>query len=431
MEKNNMTIVVAMNIFIFLLILRGILLNIVTFRILRRLYNYRTKETKLADPQRKIVIILSVYEETDLIEDAIQYIDSCIDNLDHIGVIIVGTSRERDNIGVNKTLDIAKKHTANKPTFQVLELDTKNGVKAHQVNYALRHIHTDERKTWVFLMDIDSRFSKAGLYEIIEAINDNSLVIQQHAAFLYNFNEISYIQKGQALYQSRWTITHEISRVVLNKITKYTIAHIVGHGLCINLELLRKYGGLPEETLVEDITLGYYLVASGQTIESTHVLELADCPNKFLDGFKQQKRWSVGAMLYPRYWINFKHKFPHYWRKNVCRSLLMMLQGVASYIVWIMTSWVLLIILISAESRFWLVSIFFLLYLTDFIQCIRFFYVKNYIKMQDLWIAPFLMITHVFLRSIPANTALFDFAVGGKIYNYKTKHKRARGMNNS
>lgn len=413
-----------MNIFIFLLILRGILLNIITFRILRHLYKYRTKKTKLADPQQNIVIILSVYEETDLIEDTIQYIDGCIDNLDHIHVIIVGTSRERDNTGVNKTLDIAKNLTINKPAFKVLELDTKNGVKAHQVNYALHHIHTDERKTWVFLVDIDSRFSKAGLYEIIEAINNNSLVIQQHAAFLYNFNEISYIQKGQALYQSRWTITHEISRVVLNKITKCTVAHIVGHGLCINLELLRKFGGLPEETLVEDITLGYYLVASGQAIEPIYILELADCPNKFIDGFRQQKRWSVGAMLYPRYWINFKRKLPNYWSRNKCRSLLIMLQGVASYAVWIMTSWIILILLISAESHFWLVFIFFLLYLADFIQCIRFFYVKNYIKIQDLWMAPFLMMFHVFLRSIPANKALFDFAVGGRIYNYKTTHKK-------
>ncbi|MCE8456633.1 glycosyltransferase family 2 protein, partial [Rhodovulum sulfidophilum] len=114
------------------------------------------------------------------------------------------------------------------------------------------------------------------------------------------------LAKANALYQSFWTLSHEIPRL-LNQSQgsefkqRYANAHCVGHGLFISIELFEELGGLPEDTLTEDLFLGFKVRASGTSISPVPYLEYADAPSNFRSAFRQKRVWFWGPMLYPYY----------------------------------------------------------------------------------------------------------------------------------
>ena len=372
---------------------------------------------------KHLCMILRVYQEEAMIEAAIHYVAQCVEGMRNVSVIVVGTARERDQHGRNPTLELAKAAAVHLPRFEVIEAENKvGGTHAHQTNWALRAIKTPPSATWIFTLDIDSRFSTAGLYATIDAINAGMPIIQQHALFILNFPSLPFSQRAHALYQSCWTIRHEMKRIYLSNKTKLSVAHVTGHGLCINLEKLHEYGDFPEETPFEDINLGFYLVASKEIIHSLPVFELGDTPPSLGAGLRQEYSWSYAAMMYPWYLANYRRRLPERFSRNRIRSITMTAMGVWSYLRWLAGSWFSIALVIAAVSGNTLAIACCLAVALEYFQCVAFISRYDKLSPADSVMSPLYLIVGIARRSAPADLAFVHWITRGSVLKLKTPH---------
>lgn len=404
-----------------LLIIRSMANNIAIWVILRS-FDIASNRTSHLSEDRHLVLILKVFEETTLIKDTVHYIAQQIEGLERVSAIIVGTAKERGNNNLNPTLELARCITNARHNFMVVEAPVEFTSHAGQNNYALEFIKSPPDKTWIFTLDIDSRFTQQGLCALMKEINQGTQIIQQSALFLTNFESLGFLQKAHALYQSRWTVAHEIKRIQLHNLTKLSIAHVVGHGLCINLSLLKDFGNFPLETMMEDINLGFYLVCAGQQIKALNVFELADNPASLIDGLRQEYVWSFGAMFYPLYLKHYINKFPDHWKQNYARLLFITGHGVITYIAWLFGSWILVYCIVLGLLGNLLAKVYIALYLFEFIQCAYYFWKSGYFSVLNLILAPLYGLIGALRRSIGADFAMLHLLSRRQIIKFKTSH---------
>ncbi|HEX8672895.1 MAG TPA: glycosyltransferase, partial [Longimicrobium sp.] len=324
-----------LNVILALLAVRSFLNNVWIFHACKKLhYRYRPSPATLR-PDRQITILLPVLQEAAIIERAVRYIEVCREGLGQVELYIIGTARERDESGTNPTLEHAEASARQLGRVHIIEAPRTDGWMVHQLNYAFSHLIATSRhprKEWIFLINVDSQFSREGLEEMIGYINQGVPVLHQCAVFLSNFAALRAPLKAFALWQSRWTLAHELKRFALNRKCSYALMHVVGHGLCINLDTVSRYNGFPEETLTEDLHFGFYLAAAGEKVVSLRTIEMADHPTTLTDVFRQKYVWSFGPMLYIRYLQAFRRKFPAKWRANRIRPIVLTLQGLLSFL---------------------------------------------------------------------------------------------------
>lgn len=404
------------------LLIISLIVNIaVILRTIIRTRKSTINQVKL-NPGKKLVFILKVYEEHTTISDTIEHLETILQDNSNVFVYIVGTAKERDNNGLNKTLELAKGLTQLNPQYQVLECPLLHGSHAHQNNHVLNAITIDVESTWVYTLDIDTRISQNLLDEIFKSINAGKKISQAHSLFLSNFRKISLAEKSHALYQSRWTIAHEMKRLMLHNLLRMSIAHVVGHGLCINLKVLKEVGGFPENSVTEDIHLGFFLVALGEKIYSVDVFENGDNPVSLRDGLRQEYVWSYGAMMYPYYLRNFKERFHKAYETNKLRLFLITAHGVTTYIIWLITSWAFIACIILAIQCNYFALIFLLMYFLDFLLCSIFFFLEKHISLSDVLLSPVYFFLAVIRRSWGPNLAFGHSITGKKVIKYKTPH---------
>jgi hypothetical protein len=395
--------------------------NILIWLSLKPLYQHEDRKTSL-QADRHLVLVLRVYQETKNIEKAIKYIAASIGGFSNVCVIVVGTEREREN-GGNPTLSQASRLTSGLPNWRIVEAPLKlNGTHAHQTNFATKLVETDPHRTWVLTLDIDSEFGRDGLHAFIEQINDGEKIIQQHALFTSNFTRICWLQKAHAIVQSAWTIRHEMKRAFLNRKGNISVAHVVGHGLCINLTTLSDYGGFPEDTAFEDINLGFYLVSSGGRINSLPVLEIGDTPSTAIAGLRQEYSWSYAAMLYPAYFLHYRRKFPGRFRTNKIRALVFSGMGVWSYVRWLIGSWFALWLIYTAVNGNLLALACIISIAAEYTQAVFVMMRFGNVSWSAFVLAPVLVLVGIVRRSLPADMAWLDWLRKGAITKLKTPH---------
>jgi hypothetical protein len=400
----------------------SVITNIIVFIILRRFNLYVGTDVALKD-DRYLVFVLRVLREETIVAQSIDYIARCVDGVKNVSVIIVGTERERNDLGLNPTLERARAAIANLSQFMVVEAPAgRNGTHAHQTNYALRFINTNSHNTWTFTLDIDSQFGRRALYAAVEAINADVDIIQQHALFLSNYQRLSTLHRAHAIYQSAWTIRHEMKRVYLNLSIGISLAHVVGHGLCIRLSKLCEYGGFPEETPFEDINLGFYLISSGETIHSLPVFELGDNPVTLRDGFRQEYSWSYAAMLYFRYLRHFRSKCPTKFSEHRSRALVLASVGTWTYIRWLIGSWFSVLLLGFAILGDWVAIATVAAVSCEYTQCALRFHSLRLLTNIELALSPFYVLLGILRRSIPADKAFIDWMAFRTVTKHKTPH---------
>ena len=289
------------------------------------LYITRVRSNRSRAPQTnppdyvKFAVILPVYDEEQSVSSAIDHLTSLISS-DTI-LCIVGNAKERDRFGNNTTLDAAASASTNKHNVTVLEYPSLNGRRPDQINYAINSVKSDPEITWILMVDVDSRLSTTGLSDILSAVRVGHTIIHQPALFLGNFASLSFAQRGHAIYQSRWTLAHEMRRILTHNYTGCFISHVVGHGLCIHLGTLNDLGGLPTDTVLEDLHLGFYAAALMRRIHVIRSFEIGDCPSSWRGGIEQQFRWASGAQQYPLFYRHFLRRFPDGQRTVMLRAL--------------------------------------------------------------------------------------------------------------
>lgn len=372
---------------------------------------------------RRIVIILKVYREEGNIGAAIGHIQSVLHNFEHFSAIIVGTAKERTDGGDNLTLDAARRAVLpGSPRIKIIEAPgDQHANVAQQLNYAVASIDSDPTRTWILTMDVDTRFSLKGIREINSYVNRDEKIIQQSGLFLANYSELSFWQKGHAILQSRWTICHEVLRIHAHRHCRLVLAHVVGHGLCINISTLRLHHGFPAETFIEDIHLGFNLAGDGEAIRSCYTFDDSDNPKTLLAGLRQEYSWSYGAMLYPLYW----HHYPHYATLGDRRRivpLIMMLQGIMLHVNWLCMSWVVVGLGVLAIRGSILALSVLGIYLIDYLACVILFVRLGKLRFSQIPQAMLATCTAILRRSLPADYALLRLLLGLHIGRFKTNH---------
>lgn len=411
-----------------LLIVRSLFSNLAVGIILRYLCSAGHLNGLQLTNGKHLVFILKVFNEVPTIADTCEYLLGLCRGRSNIKVIIVGTFRERDMQGRNPTLDIARRETKGCDFISIIECPYE-GSHAVQNNYGLSFIKSDPSLTWVMTLDVDSRTGSVGLDQAIEQINNDRIVIQQSTAFLSNYERLSHLQKGHALYQSRWTIAHEMKRIMMHNCCGLSVAHVVGHGLCINLRTLNELGNFPEDTPFEDIHLGFYISTKGIPIVPLRSLELGDTPVRVMDGLRQEFSWSVGAMNYPRYVFRYLRQFPVTQPLEYFRIFGLATHGFIGYLGWLISSWVLLGTTYLAVQGMQLASLFLFLYVFEYLQCIRYFYQRGWLKLSDAVVSPFYFAFGFYRRSFPANACLAVWLAKKKVSKYKTRHNKGSCRN--
>lgn len=242
------------------------------------------------------------------------------------------------------TIYLAKKYTqelnqnSKKPIFYHLHYPKKEGVMAHQLNYASKNLDQifeqipEEENIFFGVYNADSSPNLNTLnYLALDYIKENkeSKVYQQISGYVKNYyqyssNFIGSVLKGSALIQTRWALGKEIPMLrkhwnfwnnkknkkltYLEKLFIEPAAYCVGHGLFVRLDTLKNTGGFPHETLNEDLPFGYYLSLRKIGIKPIPLLENVENPDSLKELINQKAAWYWGMIDYLDYWSLAKKK---------------------------------------------------------------------------------------------------------------------------
>jgi len=275
---------------------------------------------------------------------------------------------------------------------------------------------------WVYNADSRPNTNTFKLISNVFSYDSTLKVFQQSSLFFNNLGEIKlnknfFIKRyliANTVLQSRWTLAHEIPRLLrqsyfLNKYkTRLFLSHCVGHGLFVRGDLLDEIRDMPTVTVTEDLFFGYILSLLGVSINPIGVLENSNSPVTFKSVVKQKYVWFFGPLDHLNYGKYFIDNYP-----NTANQLLIKwfnLQGLIPALAWFVMGWFFIYILIyplwvSNYKLFFFSFSLFIFYGPLSYVIVLYFSQKNkfinFIKKRDyFWISVFVLPT-VVLHSLP------------------------------
>ncbi len=375
-----------------------------------------------------VFFILPVYLEQENILKVLNYYTTLLTPHKNAHLVIV-TSKKEDSISEKTTHQIAE-HFLLKSAHQNVSLykyPHDGGYMAHQVNFGFKKSSEliPTNKSWAFLLNIDSLYSKEAIEDVlITCTQDRKRIYQYSTLFVRNFSRFKNNKaflKAAALFQTRWTIVHEMKRYICNIQntfwSSFQFAHVVGHGLLIPGEILdRLY--LDEDYIVEDSAFGFYLRSLGYKIHPKQIFETGDSPVRIADYYKQKYNWAFGPIGYLLYLAKFKKRFPAQYRENRKQIIGYVIQGLLSSLNWLVSSWIFIFLIISLillQNPVYtiLITLSLILYSTDYLLVYYWLKENKYIPDSNyaglltyisLWI---IILTH----SFPANIAFIHLTL--------------------
>lgn len=216
---------------------------------------------------------------------------------------------------------------------------------AEQLNWHFKqHSHEQMFNDYVAVYNADS---VPGSYVIDiflrTAARENGRIYQQSSLFLKNETNLSeeryFFGIANGIFQSIWTLTHEITRLYKNThLPNGQLAHCVAHGLFIRRDALQESGFFPEDSPIEDIYLGFILRARGEIIRPLPILESSSTPASLRAILRQKFVWFWGPFGYFYFWKRISTASPSLWRKRKGWISLITVQGILSAANWLIVS---------------------------------------------------------------------------------------------
>lgn len=307
---------------------------------------------KLISSNSNILIVIPCLREQDIIIKTIQHFLGLISNLNNIKLLIVTTQKEEyereknsylqnqlkediENkmdirkliVKYNKLLstseikDILKYKTnenlekiidnkirSSKTTNKIVEeyIETNNlekkvyhmhypnneGIMADQLNYVLNNFKfIDESKYYFSVYNADSIPNENTIIEVLDTIRKNECpeVIQQYSVPISNWNELSNVMKGFAIYQSNFELRYGL--INSNFSNKLLYTYVVGHGMYIRVDVLKQIGGFETKYWCEDIYMSYVLRTKNISICPIGTLEIMQSPQYLSILTRQNAVW--------------------------------------------------------------------------------------------------------------------------------------------
>lgn len=304
-----------MIIFIYFINLIIILYSIVLiFRVdifLKKSKKMVNKDVKL-NSNKKLVIVIPALREQSCIEDTIEHFCKITND---IPIVIVTTEKEvfeYNNKNIITTQEIIKKKILPKyKNVYWLNYPKEEGYMADQLNYMIDNldelnIFEKDDDIYFALYNADSKPSENTFNEIIEKINQGNLVVQQYSYCFKNYDKLNSILKGFAIYQSNF----EFKTGLINTFykSKYLYTHVVGHGLVINSELLKKLGNFNTKFWCEDVYLSMQLKFKKLNIVPVCSLENIETPKSLSSLIKQNSVWFNTTWKYKKIYNDIREK---------------------------------------------------------------------------------------------------------------------------
>lgn len=274
-----------------------------------------------ADRSTRFVICIPALYEQDIIVDTLDRILSLDYPKTQVDIYVVTTSKEQGQKNSPTTNEVVEKYRSllpgdDKTRLHILNYPKADGRMAHQINFAATRAadFLKEDNCYFVVYNADSIIKPDALVVVNETIHDirkhkkrYPRILQQSAVYSYDFNGRwfeSSIAKGAAMHQSRWTLTHELTRLrkqsqnieklrgnsPLNSIMYAKIAHCVGHGLFVQ-GLYYLKNPLPTDILNEDLPYGLMQCALRNEIYPLPTLELATSPTRLMNLYRQKTVW--------------------------------------------------------------------------------------------------------------------------------------------
>lgn len=248
----------------------------------------------------KILIIIPCLREQSIIKETIDYFLNLIKNKDNVELIIVTTEKEKYEQFLTKqekkktTFDVVNEYISENKINKVklLHYPHKDGIMADQLNYVLKEYKKyNSKRIYFSVYNADSRPNLNTINSILNIIKNQDYpeIIQQYSYAFSNLENLSFIMRGFALYQSNFEIKYGLVNSLTFPNLLYT--YVVGHGLYIRLDILKKIGGFNNKFWCEDIYMSS--IIRNRNIKITPVLNLEnmETPKNISVLIKQNANW--------------------------------------------------------------------------------------------------------------------------------------------
>jgi len=241
--------------------------------------------------------------------------------------------KHKRELSSDVALEISEKYNndLDKQRFAVHVAPENYQRKVGQLNYAYEIYSTNysqpTKHEYIATYDADSAPHPkvfAAVIKILESFepspthNQPAAVYQQVSCFCKNLPTeggfLNYCKIADAIAQTRWSLGFEYNNYVKyancveNSRTR-NLAYCVGHGCFVSIEFLNRIGGFPEESLNDDLALGYLASAMGEQIVPIPNVDFCDvAPNPFAS-IKQAGFWYGGSSRFNQNIATFIDKF--------------------------------------------------------------------------------------------------------------------------
>ncbi len=281
------------------LIITTLLIYTMFFYVRVKIFLYKAMNEKSNIKQvnknsKELIIAIPVLREQKCIEDTIKHFNTIAKDLP---IVLITTQKEiKENLTNQKTTqDIIKERIIPKyKNVYLINYPYTTGYMANQLNYMLENLENifnrkiDLDKTYLALYNADSRPNENTFKEIKQKIETKE-ILQQYSYCMQNYEKNGGISKGFAIYQSNFELKTGLINTFFKSNILYT--HVVGHGLVINMKLLKELGNFNTEFWCEDIYLGIQLKFNNIKVMPLLTLENIETPDKLSKIIKQNSVW--------------------------------------------------------------------------------------------------------------------------------------------
>ena len=166
------------------------------------------------------------------------------------------------------------------------------GIMADQLNYVLNNFSFEDEKNYYFsVYNADSIPNVNTIKDVLETIAENNSpkVVQQYSVPISNWNELSGLMKGFAIYQANFELRYGLINSYFPN--KFLYTYVVGHGMYFRVDTLKKIGGFETKYWCEDIYMSCVLRNKNIKIYPIKTLEIMQSPPCLSILTKQNAVW--------------------------------------------------------------------------------------------------------------------------------------------
>jgi hypothetical protein len=263
-------------------------------------------------------------------------------------IYTVTTGKEVKLENTDTTWDVIASEILNKNYTNVYNIHDpyEKGFVSHQLNYAINDLKEKNLinpSDYIVVYNADSRPHPNTFNWVLNDIQKNGPVVYQQLSTVFkNFDDFGnsfggLLLKTFAVLQTRFSFVHELPRlrrtISTHSFTReYSNAHCITHGLFIPYNTFENLGKFSENTMTEDLFLGFLIRATGNQIQPIPYLENIDSPTNIWKNMRQKYIWYWGPMNYPYYYLQYTKNFLG--NKNSIKAFVLMLQGLFSAVAW-------------------------------------------------------------------------------------------------